>query len=96
MSEKPLFQNSDEQEERYAPERVPGSGPAESAASAAGSRSGSEDSADTGLIPGAIAPVGGTMTPATGSVFAPTAGSSGLDDMLNDEDTARGRDEVKE
>ena len=96
MSEKPLFQNSDEQEERYAPERVPGSGPAEPAADAEESRSGGEDSADTGLIPGAIAPLGGTMTPATGSVFAPTAGSAGLDDMLDDEDTERHRDQIKE
>ncbi len=96
MSEKPLFQNSDEQEERYAPERVPGSGPAEPVADAEESRSGGGDSADTGMIPGAIAPVGGATTPATGSVFAPIAGSAGLDDMLDDEDTARGRDEVKE
>jgi hypothetical protein len=96
MSDKPLFQNSDEQEERYAPERVPGSGPAEPAASAAENPNSSEDSADTGLIPGAIAPVGGATTPSTGSVFAPVAGGAGLDDMLHNEDTAADRDSVKE
>ena len=90
MSEKPLFQNSDEQESIYTGERVPGSGPAEAATDSEDSRSGSED-ADTGLIPGAIAPTTGATTPSTGSIFAPTAGAAGLDDML-DEDTKR-RDE---
>ena len=91
MNDKPLFQNSDEQEELYGEERVPGSGPAEPGAKAEGSRSGSEDSADTGLIPGAIAPVTGATTPSSGGIFAPVAGGAGLDDMLDNEDTARDR-----
>ena len=83
MSEKPLFQDSDEQEARYAPKQVLGSGPAKPAGDA-----------DTGLIPGAIAPAeGGTLTPAPGSIFAPVAGGAGLADMIDDEDTTRGRDE---
>ncbi len=89
MSDTPLFENADEQEAHYAPDRVPGSGPA------AGGRS-SADAADTGLIPGAVAPVGGAMTPSTGSVFAPVAGGAGLDDMLDTDDTAADRDGVKE
>lgn len=85
MSDKPLFQKSDEEEARYASERVPGSGPSE--------RSGDPD---TGLIPGAIAPtVGGTLTPATGNVFAPIAGGAALDDLINDE-TPRSDDESHE
>lgn len=91
MNDKPLFQNSDEQEERYTSERVPGSGPAEPAGKTEESRTGSEDSADTGLIPGAIAPVTGATTPTSGGVFAPVAGGAGLDDMLDNEDTARDR-----
>ena len=82
MSDKPLFQDSDEQEARYAPDQVPGSGPATSTGDA-----------DTGLIPGAIAPAGGTLTPATGSVFAPVAGGAGLADVGDDEDPALSGDE---
>jgi hypothetical protein len=84
MSDQPLFQNSDEEEARYAPERVPGGGPAK--------QSGDPD---TGLIPGAIAPVsGGTLTPSAGNIFAPEAGAAGLTDMLDD-DTMQGENDSR-
>ncbi len=83
MSDRPLFQDADEQEERYASDRVPGSGPGDAAA-------------DTDLVPGALVPDIGAATPTSGNVFAPTAGGAGLDDMVDDEDTAHDRDGPKE
>ena len=83
MADRPLFQDADEQEARYGTDRVPGSGPG-------------DDAADTTLIPGALVPDIGATTPTSGNVFAPTAGSAGLDDLLDPEGTAHERDGVKE
>ena len=98
MSEKPLFQDSDEQESIYTGERVPGSGPVEPATDAGKSRIRDGNLADPGLIPGAVATganIGGTG-PSTGtgtlSGVAPIAGGAGLTDMIDDDDTKHRND----
>jgi hypothetical protein len=103
MSEKPLFQDSDEQEAIYAPQPVPGGGPAESPPEVEGNQSGAQDLVETMLVPGTIAVgagVGGTG-PSTGagtlSGVAPVAGAAAeTTNAPTDEDTAGRPDEVKE
>ncbi len=102
MSEKPLFQDSDEQEAIYAPQQVPGTGPADSATDAQETPISDGNLADPGLIPGAAAAgagMGGTGTSTTTGTLsgvAPAAGGAELANMLDDEDSADGRDAIKE
>jgi hypothetical protein len=93
--DKPLFQDSDEQEARFAPQQLPGAGPANTTTPGAAETSVDENLADPGLVPGAIAGGGDTggTGPSTGtgtlSGVAPVAGSAGFNELI-DEDEPRG------
>ncbi len=86
MTEQPLFQNTDEQEARYAPQQLPEGSAAERTANLEEGAGGDSDLPNVGLLPGAAAVganTGGTG-PATGagtlSGVAPVVAGDALDD----------------
>lgn len=97
MSEKPLFQNSDEQEGVYAPQQLPEGSVGERSAAVEGDSGGDIDAPDAALLPGAFAGganMGGlgpsVGTTGTASGIAPAAGAAGLADAFDDNDAAPG------
>ncbi len=85
MSDTPLFQNTDEQEEAYAPQQAPGT----------------SDSDEAGLVVPAAAVVGttsagtsaGTGTGAPSAGVAPAVGAAALADEAEDQGDAADRSE---
>lgn len=94
MSEKPLFQNSDEQESVYAPQQLPEGSAGERAAAVEGDSRSDVGTADA-TIPAATLAAGanvGGLGPAVGTTgtqsgVAPAAGLAGLNAATDDEDT---------
>lgn len=82
MSDRPLFQDSDEQEARYTPQQLPEGAPGERTAEIEGDQRSSETDADVVIVPGAAA--AGANFDATGPALG--AGSlSGVAPVANDE-----------
>jgi hypothetical protein len=97
MSDTPLFQNSDEQEQTYAPHQLPEGSAGERAAAAEGDTGAATGTADAAFLPAAFAAGSNTggMGPAVGTAgtasgVAPAAGLAGLAGALDDDDPPSG------
>ncbi len=91
MSEKPLFNKSDDQEAIYAPQQLPEDAAGRQASDVDAGRAGNQDAGDSIIVPGAAAGgagMGGTG-PSTGagtlSGMAPVVGGPALDAQVDDD-----------
>lgn len=98
MSDKPLFQNQDEQEKVYAPDQLPEGTRGEQAAELEGDKRDDGTMVNPGLVPG-VAAIGGAVGgtgPSTGggtlSGVAPVAGGAALENNLDRDETEAERD----
>lgn len=98
MSEKPLFQNIDEQERDNAPQQLPDGSPGQRAAALEGDEGSANAAVPAvtlagGANTGGLGPSVGTTGTASG--VAPAAGLAGLTGAIDDDDAARGGNESR-